>query len=353
MTGGTQTFGEQPLRMRANRKVLETQCLICNLGFTLGEEVYACSVCGGYHHTLCWDRTQKCPRQIVLPVAEAPAPTIPAAALPFVETPPQEPPRVAPPLEVGAPAAPEFSFTLEQPPQPTAPPEAPPQAAPKPEPPPATPLSPWEQEMATTYARWETPLIERALIAERTSYHPAALPILEAELRKRGVPVPVKCSRCGSVNPASATTCNCGNSLEPSAQAPAPTPERAGLAPDERRCPTCAEIIKKDALKCRFCGQILDSRLAAEEVPNYIVRDIESSANTSLTCGIISIFVCQPILGPIAIVKGNKVRKLLDQFPAHAGKTSARGKATAGTIIGWIMVILWVIIMISMLASIR
>lgn len=340
MTGGTQTFGEQPLRMRANRKVLETQCLICNLGFTLGEEVYACSVCGGYHHTLCWDRTQKCPRQIVLPVAEAPAPTIPAAALPFVETPPQEAPRVAPPPEVAAPAAAEFSF-------------APPEAAPKPEPPPAQPLSPWEQEMAATYGRWETPLIERALLAERTSYHPAALPILEAELRKRGVPVPVKCSRCGSVNPASATTCNCGNSLESAAQASAPTPERAGLAPDERRCPTCAEIIKKDALKCRFCGQILDSRLAAEEVPDYIVRDIERSANTSLTCGIISIFVCQPILGPIAIVKGNKVRRLFDQYPSYHGRSSARGKATAGMIIGWIMVSLWVIIIIGMLASSR
>ena len=35
----------------------------------------------------------------------------------------------------------------------------------------------------------------------------------------------------------------------------------ATLAADERRCPSCAEIIKRDALKCRFCGTALDSRL--------------------------------------------------------------------------------------------
>jgi hypothetical protein len=33
------------------------------------------------------------------------------------------------------------------------------------------------------------------------------------------------------------------------------------LADDQRQCPSCAEIIKKEAMKCRFCGCLLDKRL--------------------------------------------------------------------------------------------
>lgn len=33
-----------------------------------------------------------------------------------------------------------------------------------------------------------------------------------------------------------------------------------GLPPDDRYCPNCSQIIKRDALNCRFCGGALDSR---------------------------------------------------------------------------------------------
>ena len=36
------------------------------------------------------------------------------------------------------------------------------------------------------------------------------------------------------------------------------------LAYDERECPSCEKIIKKQALKCRFCGNVLDTRLVPE-----------------------------------------------------------------------------------------
>jgi hypothetical protein len=47
------------------------------------------------------------------------------------------------------------------------------------------------------------------------------------------------------------------------------TPEQSSklatqLAEDERLCPSCRKVIKKEALKCRFCNHILDATLAAK-----------------------------------------------------------------------------------------
>ncbi len=42
-----------------------------------------------------------------------------------------------------------------------------------------------------------------------------------------------------------------------SAQAPVRTPVRADN--ESRKCPCCAEIIKCEAVKCRFCGETVDA----------------------------------------------------------------------------------------------
>lgn len=59
MDTATKTSPE-PLKMRANRKVVEARCAICDRGFELAEEVYACPFCGGYHHVPCWDANLSC-----------------------------------------------------------------------------------------------------------------------------------------------------------------------------------------------------------------------------------------------------------------------------------------------------
>ena len=84
---GTQMGG--PARMRANRTVVESRCLTCGQGFTFGEEVCACPVCGGFHHASCWDRTLICQHN----VSNVPAPVADPAAAP---PPPQPPPSVSP-----------------------------------------------------------------------------------------------------------------------------------------------------------------------------------------------------------------------------------------------------------------
>jgi len=41
-------------------------------------------------------------------------------------------------------------------------------------------------------------------------------------------------------------------------------PPALALESDQRTCPICKEIIKKDALKCRFCGTVLERALREE-----------------------------------------------------------------------------------------
>jgi multidrug resistance efflux pump len=73
-----------------------------------------------------------------------------------------------------------------------------------------------------------------------------------------------------------------------------------------------------------------------------IINDIESAANKGLWFSIISVF-CIP-LALLGIYFSNRAIRLLDQYPECEGKTSARRKARAGRLIGWIFV--WIVIVL-------
>ncbi|HEY6970827.1 MAG TPA: RING finger protein [Candidatus Angelobacter sp.] len=210
-----------PSRMRANRSVVEAKCLTCGFGFNFGEEVVVCNVCGGFHHSACWDMAPICNHNV--------AGAAPAATTASEGTAP------------GAAAAP-------LPPGPAATQVAPP------------PVSP---------------------AAPRT---PAA---------------------------------------------------------DEQYCPQCREIVKREALKCRFCGYILSAQLAAQQILPAVAAEINSAANTALWCGIIGLFICGPVLGTIAIVQSNKAIREIDMAPQYS---TYKGKATAGRVLGIIAVIGWIIV---------
>ena len=169
--------------MRANRKVVESTCSICGQGFTLGDEVYACAQCGGFHHVPCWDARHSC--------------------------------------------------------------------------------------------------------------------------------------------------------------------ARVELSGDEKNCPSCGQVIKKEALKCRHCGVVLNaamvSRIEPPSIPPDAVEKINKLANQSLMWSIVGIFICQPILQPIAISKSLQVTKQLDSFPDDDVVSSARGKARTAKIIAIVVLVLWVV----------
>lgn len=70
------------------------------------------------------------------------------------------------------------------------------------------------------------------------------------------------------------------------------------------------------------------------------------SATASLILGICSIVLCPPILGPLAIVYGNKAKREID---GAGGRLGGRGMAQAGVITGWIGVgitLLWILFVV-------
>jgi len=103
-----------------------------------------------------------------------------------------------------------------------------------------------------------------------------------------------------------------------------------------KTCPFCAEKIKKSAVKCRFCGQVLDQSLKATLEAGQPKGEVKE-ANDALIYSIIGIFCFGIILGPIAISKASKALNIIKADPGYTGK----GKATAGLVIGIIDLVFW------------
>ncbi len=275
--------GTEPLRMKANRNVVESHCLTCHNGFAYSEDVCACPQCGGYHHARCWDDARGCSHGV--------------AAAPYATAP------VFPPSE----------------PQYGAPPPPPPQYQMMPPPPPPT----------------------------------------------GGMPPP-------------------------------PPPQFAPQMPaaDEQFCPGCRNIVKIGALRCRFCNYNfsfvpgMPGPAFMNQPPPYgggfqnfgapygMQFDLDSRASGARTCGLVSVIffaslfiivfllaaarardrtmtIIAPFLGMIviaslvlaivAVVRGHGARRLLEQFPLDF---RVRGKATAGIVMGWIVIGLFGLLLI-------
>jgi ribosomal protein L37AE/L43A len=301
------------MKMRANLKIVEERCAICNNGYTLGEEVYSCSACNGYHHVACVETGPGCPHL--------------SAEL-----------RAAAPAQTAAPVA--------------APPEPPVASTP---PPPAAPVRTPEQQLrwqqiAENYSRWGTQSLEKAYNVDRSQYDPFAVEVMAEELKRRHAAEPWTCAECGTANPPGEVCTNQANHVAPAAAQPVVT--GPPLGPDEKRCPQCAEIIRKEAVKCRFCGANVEENagLAAMfrerlegGVPVNVASEMESTATSAMWFGIASPFCCSVVLGPIAIIKGNRAMKLLNEYPEFERHSTVAAKARAGQIIGWISIGLFIL----------
>jgi predicted RNA-binding Zn-ribbon protein involved in translation (DUF1610 family) len=168
------------------------------------------------------------------------------------------------------------------------------------------------------------------------------------------------CPRCGQFHHANcfdpAGVCSHGGAAFSSLPPPTPfptvdaqpaaaaEPPAVALAADEQRCSNCGQIIKRDALKCRHCGYVVDAELASTMVSPETILEINKAARTALTCGIIGLFICGPVLGTMAIVNGNKAIRLMDEHPGYDGP---RGKARTGAVLGWVG---WVLLIIGIFA---
>lgn len=379
-------------KIRANRKVLEQNCANCNFGFTLAEEVYQCSNCGGYHHVSCWD-IGGCPRAAK------------GATTPFSQPGTNELPATM------------VSSGLS-----------------------GTGSDSKASDSMATYSGWTTEQLEQALSVDRNTYPVAAIPLMETELRRRGHPPLKECPACHVYNKAMAAFCvRCGGALQPTPVAqPQPPPPQpppyvqsqpppygqpqpppygqpqqppygqpnpygqpgpygqpnpygqpgqqmypsvpvppgapmgaaAGMVgPDERRCPTCAEVIKKQAVKCRYCGHMFDYRYQQQPGGGYAgggggffgdterrftEDEIRSDAKSALTMSIIGFFCVGFILQPIAIYKAVKtLSKIGDAERQYQNLDigGSRGMCIASIIIGIVWFLVFILYIIGIAAS--
>ncbi|MFC2172804.1 DUF4190 domain-containing protein [Acidobacteriota bacterium] len=79
-------------------------------------------------------------------------------------------------------------------------------------------------------------------------------------------------------------------------------------------------------------------------MPSTLLQERAPGALASLLCGIIGFFVCGPILGTIAIIQGNKARKLVREFPEQY---TGGGLGTAGLVMGIIDLVGWALVMMA------
>jgi hypothetical protein len=260
-----------------------------------------------------------------------------------------------------------------------------------------------EDDLRWIYSQWDTEKLQQVLSTRRGDYTPAALSMMEEELKKRigesGIEESdIQCPQCGLMNPATAEQCACGHSF--SAQLPAPEEEVKKVQPSFRAfkankkiadenlcgickspfgvgemihqcekclnfyhkkcweesggcnqtdckeetqfCTSCGKEIKKSALKCRYCGAFVDETLRKKAEPKGPVKE----ATEALVYALIGLFICGIVFGPIAISKGSTALKKINEDPDRGG----RGKATAGIVIGIIDIVFTIIFILISLA---
>jgi MFS family permease len=115
-------------------------------------------------------------------------------------------------------------------------------------------------------------------------------------------------------------------------------------------CANCGRDLSPAAVACPNCGQPgPGARIAVEAPP---AKRTEGFAIASLACAIGGFFIV-PIVGSIlAIVFGNTARKRIAQDPDLQGAEMAR----AGTIIGWVglvLIVLFIAFLIAVVAAFR
>ncbi len=124
---------------------------------------------------------------------------------------------------------------------------------------------------------------------------------------------------------------------------------------DLRACPYCAEMIRKQAVKCRFCGQSLvlakaggrPTRVRTGARPSRVART-DTGGTGILVMGILGWAVCG-IFNPIAWAMGAS-----HEARCRAAGIEPSGAAKAGKIlgmIGTILLIVGVLIVIVVLAA--
>jgi len=149
----------------------------------------------------------------------------------------------------------------------------------------------------------------------------------------------------------------CAAAVEVSAPALS-TPAAVPPADATRPCPFCAEPIKIEARKCRWCGEIVDRQLAIAKQQEK-VKEVERrreillreapGAKASLVVGIAGLLL-GPLtifggfaLGPLAIVMAVSAKNAIRKEPRLEGQ----GLSTAGLVLGILTLLATVAVLVT------
>jgi Prokaryotic RING finger family 1/Domain of unknown function (DUF4190) len=116
--------------------------------------------------------------------------------------------------------------------------------------------------------------------------------------------------------------------------AAAPNAGPPPLPPDMMRCPACRQVIPSVSQLCGYCRAITS--------PDGVYHGIKTNAPgavQSFVLGIIGLFVCQFILGPLAIARAREARNAILFNPTYGGS----GFATAGLVLGIVDLVVFAI----------
>src|SRR5262245_44228671 len=147
--------------------------------------------------------------------------------------------------------------------------------------------------------------------------------------------------RCWDGN-AGCATASCMHAPLPRLDAPppgAPPPGPVTTAPPGMvYCAHCGRLVSAARSVCSYC----------RAVTNPHVRDRASGASApgavaALVYGLIGLFICGVIFGPIALIKSAEARQAIAQDPTLDGG----GLATAGLVLGIIDIVAWAMIMLA------
>ena len=116
------------------------------------------------------------------------------------------------------------------------------------------------------------------------------------------------------------------------------------------RCSACAEPFCPNCLVeiqgQKYCGSCKVVAVQGQPMAPEMTMPCKE-AGSALTYAIVSLFCCGIILGPIAISKALKAKKMMDQDPRLTGS----GKATAALVIGIVGLVLCVLVIIGRLSQ--
>lgn len=160
------------------------------------------------------------------------------------------------------------------------------------------------RELAELYGGWETDRLVEALAEGESQHVPMALTEMRRELERR------QCPKCGVKRDLEAAACGCGHGF---------------LPPLPPEYPVVAEELRNETAMPFETARQLQQRAYLAVVAGF---------TTLLMAVLWSVFYLILPFG-ITIVSTQGVKRVLKQYPGHAGASSAQSKAQIGLVMAW------------------